>query len=127
MQRFPAVVLATASAFTLAGCASLRGGDCHAPQAYEAAVSVPSLRVPEGLSAPQNRGALKIPDVGDTARRRGPGDPCLDEPPSFFPGRPKPGAAPATAPGGENPRAADAAPAVRPPPPLTDNEDPPQP
>lgn len=127
MQRVPAMVLVTFSSLALTGCASWRE-DCHAPQAYQAAESVPSLQVPEGLSAPQNRGALKIPDVGDTARRRGPGDPCLDEPPSFFPGRPKPGARPDGAAPGDKPAAsAEQAPAVKPPPPLTNNDDPPKP
>ena len=118
MQRVVAVTLAVAGSLVLGGCASWRD-NCHAPQAYQSAEGVPSLQVPEGLSAPQNRGALKIPEVGDTARKRGPGDPCLDEPPSFFPGRPKPGTTAA-------PAAAEAAPTVKPPPP-TDNDDPPKP
>lgn len=114
-------------ALALGGCASFGDEKCHEPQEYQAAESVPSLKVPEGLSAPQNRGALKIPDVGDTARKRGPGDPCLDEPPSFYPGRPKPGLRPAAAPAGEKPAAAEPGPAVKPPPPLTNNDDPPKP
>jgi hypothetical protein len=126
MTRVSGAVLAAAASLALTGCASFRE-DCHAPQEYQAAVSMPSLQVPEGLSAPQNRGALKIPDVGDTARKRGPGDPCLDEPPSFFPGRPKPGLRPADAPAAEAPRTADPAPAMKPPPPLTNDDDPPKP
>lgn len=120
-------LLAAAASLALTGCASLGGENCHEPQDYQAATSVPSLQVPEGLSAPQTRGALKIPEVGETARKRGPDEPCLDEPPSFYPGRPKPGAGPAPMPGGEKPpAAAPQAPAANPPPPLTNNDDPPK-
>jgi hypothetical protein len=126
MPRVPSLALAAAASLTLTGCAAFRGETCHEPQAYQSAESVPSLRVPDGLSAPQNRGALKIPDVGETARPRGPGEPCLDEPPSFFPGRPKPGTASA-APAERKPGDAEPAPAVKPPPPLTSNDDPPKP
>jgi hypothetical protein len=125
MPRVPVIAVAVGASLVLTGCAAFRGENCHAPQAYQAADSVPSLRVPDGLSAPQNRGALKIPEVGETARPRGPGEPCLDEPPSFFPGRPKPGAAPATAPAERKP-AVEQAPAVTPPAP-SDSADPPKP
>lgn len=118
--------LAGVATVGLSGCASFER-NCHEPQAYERAESVPPLQVPEGLTAPQTRGALKIPDVDATARPRGPTDPCLDEPPSFYPGRPKPGAsrigtdpaAPAAAPAGPGataggPAAAGAAPTPAP-------------
>jgi hypothetical protein len=101
MSRSYGLVVAVAAALALTGCAGLRGGNCHDTQPYQLAKSVPSLQVPEGLSAPQSRNSLKIPDVDATARPRGPGDPCLDEPPSFYPGRPKPGAAPAAPPAGD--------------------------
>jgi hypothetical protein len=127
MPRVPSLALAAAASLALTGCAGFRGESCREPQAYQSADSVPSLRIPDGLSAPQNRGALKIPEVGETARPRGPGEPCLDEPPSFFPGRPKPGAGPAAAPAERKPAAAEQTPAVKPPPPLTNNDDPPKP
>jgi hypothetical protein len=83
----PVLVLVAAGA---SGCRAF-AENCHAPQEYQTAVSAPALKVPEGLSAPQTRSALKIPDIGETAKPRGRGEPCLDEPPSFYPGRPKPG------------------------------------
>lgn len=122
MARVSSLVLAAAASLALTGCASIGGENCHEPQEYQVATSVPSLQIPEGLSAPQTRGALKIPDVGDTARKRGPDEPCLDEPPSFYPGRPKPGARPAAMPGGEKPpAAAPQAPAADAPPPGNDD------
>jgi hypothetical protein len=84
----PVLLLAAAG---VSGCRAF-AENCHEPQEYQTAVSAPPLTVPEGLNAPQTRGALKIPDVPEqTARARGPDEPCLDEPPSFYPGRPKPG------------------------------------
>lgn len=79
----------------LGGCALFDGNACHEPQPYQQARSVPPLKVPEGLAAPATRTALRIPEGEPTARPRGPGDPCLDEPPSFYPDRPKPGRQPA--------------------------------
>lgn len=86
------VVLAAAIPL-LAGCGMFGGGTkrCHERQPYEAARSVPPLKSADGAPVPATRNALKIPEVAQTARERGPADPCLDEPPSFYPGRPKPG------------------------------------
>lgn len=84
-------VVAVTAAVT--GCSAF-SSSCHEPQDYQQATSVPALKVPEGLNAPPTRGALKIPDVPQAARTRGATDPCLDEPPSFYPNRPKPGAKP---------------------------------
>jgi uncharacterized lipoprotein len=82
--------------FALAGCKLMRpeSSTCHERQAYESAGSVAPLHAPEGLAQPNTRNALKIPDLpADVAPRvRGKHDPCLDEPPSFYPDRPKPAA-----------------------------------
>ena len=89
------LVLAGVAAPLLAGCGLFGGGakKCHDRQAYEQAQSVPPLKAADGTPVPATRNALKIPEVAQTAKARGPGDPCLDEPPSFNPGRPKPGQA----------------------------------
>ena len=98
MRRLIRTCLSLALALPLAACHLWGGGDtCNVRQPYDQAVSVPPLKVPEGLQAPTTRTALKIPDVQATAPKRGAKDACLDEPPSFYPGRPKPGL-PATAP-----------------------------
>jgi hypothetical protein len=57
---------------------------CNDRQAYEHAMSIPPLKTPAGLSAPDTHAALRIPDLNEPpppprSRR----DPCLDEPPSY--------------------------------------------
>jgi hypothetical protein len=42
------------------------------------------LKVPEGLSAPDTRNAVKIPEVSAAARERPKTQPCLALPPNFF-------------------------------------------
>jgi hypothetical protein len=44
----------------------------------------PPLKVPEGLSAPDTRSAVKIPELGPNARERPRTEPCLAQPPDFF-------------------------------------------
>jgi uncharacterized lipoprotein len=78
----------------LGGCKLFKGASCHEPQAYETARSVPPLQVPAGLESPATKSALKIPDLKTPERKRGATEPCLDEPPSYYPGKPRPGASP---------------------------------
>jgi uncharacterized lipoprotein len=66
---------------------------CRDAQAYEAASEVPALQVPAGLDSPSARGALKIPVLDAAERKRAAGEPCLDQPPTYYPGRPRPTAA----------------------------------
>lgn len=87
------LVLVAVAVPLLAGC-GLFGGQsrqCREKQGYEDARSVPPLKNADGTPVQATRNALKIPEVAPTAQVRGAGDPCLDEPPSFYPGRPKPG------------------------------------
>jgi hypothetical protein len=93
MNRLPTILALVAVATGVSGC-KVFAENCHEPQDYQRATSVPPLKVPEGLDAPPTRGALKIPDVPPGARARTAADPCLDESPSFFPNRPKPSAKP---------------------------------
>jgi hypothetical protein len=45
----------------------------------------PALKVPEGLSAPDTRNAVRIPDLSDHPERvRAKTEPCLAQPPSYF-------------------------------------------
>lgn len=82
----------------LGGCSwiGLGGGpdkSCHEPQAYETAQEAPSLQVPAGMDAPSDRAAIKVPPLDKPERKRAGSEPCLDEPPTFYPGRPRPGVA----------------------------------
>jgi hypothetical protein len=126
-RRLVLVAVAAGTALGIGGCRSFRE-NCHAPQEYQKATSVAPLKAPEGLAAPSTKGALKIPDVAATARARTKGEPCLDEPPSFYPDRPKPGGggkkgkkapppAPAAEPAAGAPPASPAPPPAAPPPP----------
>ena len=75
-------LLLVIAALPLAGC-KLLGGDCHKPGVYTEADSIPPLKVPPGLDAPDTRAALKVPDLTEPQRARGPNEPCLDEPPRY--------------------------------------------
>jgi len=71
-------------ALALGGCHALRGNSCNAPQVYQQAKSVPPLKIPAGLDAPETTNALRIPALSEPAPRpHTPKDPCLDAPPSF--------------------------------------------
>jgi len=57
---------------------------CHAPQSYQKSQTVPPLKVPSGLDAPDTTNALRLPTLNEPppAPRKG-SQPCLDEPPSY--------------------------------------------
>ncbi len=75
----------------LGGCKALRGGgSCNKPQPYMAARSVPPLKIPQGLDAPDTASALKLPTLNEPVAPRSKKDPCLDEPPSFKLSKPAP-------------------------------------
>lgn len=66
----------------LGGCKGLVG-NCHKPQAYSSAQSLPPLHIPVGLDGPDTRAAVRIPELNEPAAPRGKNDPCLEEPPRF--------------------------------------------
>ena len=89
MKRMKSVLkvgLVLALALTLPGCKVFRSASasCHKKQAYMAASSVPQLKIPPGLDAPDTTNALRIPDLKEPAPppRKGK-QPCLDEPPQY--------------------------------------------
>ena len=57
---------------------------CHGPQQYQKAQTVPPLKIPAGLDAPDTSSALRLPALNEPAppARKG-SQPCLDEPPPF--------------------------------------------
>jgi hypothetical protein len=106
-----------------------KNGGCTEKPFAQNTENRPLLKVPEGLSAPDTRNAIKIPDLTSPERLRTRNEPCLSRPPNYFskplnvnlPAPPKPKRwwqfwrktppPPAAAP-------AAAAPAPAPPPPL---------
>jgi uncharacterized lipoprotein len=76
-----AAVLAALCAL-LSGCASEPTCD-YSDEPYMAAGSVPSLRAPEGMSAPDRTASLVVPPAPEGEQPPGKGA-CLDRPPSYF-------------------------------------------
>ncbi|HEY6483704.1 MAG TPA: hypothetical protein VIY54_09275 [Steroidobacteraceae bacterium] len=73
----------------LSGCHPFRalkegGRSCRDANPYLAAGSIATLRIPQGLDAPDTSNALHIPQLNEPAPPpRSKTDPCLDEPPAF--------------------------------------------
>ena len=72
----------------LGGCGLFRPTfeSCEEAPGYAGARELPPLRVPEGMSAPDTRNALRIPEV--TAPARPADGRCIDAPPDFYPQQP---------------------------------------
>lgn len=69
----------------LAGCFGGDGVSCEDPKVYATSRSAPPVRVPEGLSVPDESAALQIPSGEPLAvPAEGEPMPCLEEPPDFF-------------------------------------------
>jgi uncharacterized lipoprotein len=84
MLKLNTVLPLAATALVLVACASEPTCD-YSKEPYMTAQSVPSLRAPEGLSAPDRSAALKIPPLADGAKPITAGESrCLDRPPSYF-------------------------------------------
>jgi len=58
---------------------------CAKPGVYAQAESIPPLRIPAGLQAPDTRGALHVPEVDGTPAPLPAGTTCLDQPPRYAP------------------------------------------
>lgn len=80
-------IIATLLAVILAGCKSFGGGGggCDKPREYTNSESIPTLQVPPGMDQPNTRGAMRVPELDTPERVRGPGEPCLDQPPPYAP------------------------------------------
>jgi hypothetical protein len=83
-KLLPWLMLAVLAA--LGGCRSFSA--CQSPEELaEGGKTIPPLRVPVGLEAPDTTGALRIPELNEPERPRKEDEPCLDTPPSYFPDR----------------------------------------
>jgi hypothetical protein len=82
---------------------------CHERPFIANAESRPPLKVPEGMSAPDTRNAIKIPELATAEAGHSKNEPCLAQPPKFYakaaPATAKP-AAPAAPAGATAPPAA---------------------
>lgn len=90
--RLGAAALAVLCAALLCGCATIHrwthrqpSPGCHEPPFTGNSDTRPGLKVPEGLSAPDTTGAIKIPPLSAAEAPRGKKDPCLDMPPDYGP------------------------------------------
>jgi len=89
MQRILTVLVVLALA-ALSGCRSLTA--CTGPaDVGDGGASIPPLRVPPGMVEPNQKDALVVPELNEPPRPRAANSGCMDEPPSYFPGR-RPGA-----------------------------------
>ena len=82
------LALPAAALLALGGCKTIHhmthGDSCNKPQPYMRAASIPPLRIPEGMDAPDTSHALDVPKLdAPEPPPRGRNDPCLDAPPSF--------------------------------------------
>ena len=71
----------------LCGCRSLHRltQSCNTDtDGYKQATTVPAIKVPAGIDAPDTKSALQIPVLNEPAPPPpGPKDPCLDAPPKY--------------------------------------------
>jgi hypothetical protein len=130
VRATPGALLICAVALPLlSGCALYNrvfhhGGNdaatCHERPFAANTDSRPTLTVPEGLSAPDTRNAVKIPTLNAPARAQSKSEPCLALPPKFFAAAPTPATKPASpaspAPTPPTPGTTPAPPSVAPPP-----------
>ena len=77
---------------TLGGCVfghhRNKAASCKEPVIGAEARNLPPLKVPPGLDAPDTRNSIRIPELTEPERARGPGDPCLSRPPKYVPAQP---------------------------------------
>ena len=86
------VVCACAS-LALSGCSLVRhraGTGCREAPFNANTANRPPLVVPPGLSAPDTKSGIKIPELNAPERLRGKTEPCLAEPPSYGNEPPRP-------------------------------------
>jgi len=72
---------------TVSGCHMVRAisaASCNETRSYMKEASVPPLKIPAGLDAPDTTNALRLPQLNEPEPppRRGK-EPCLDAPPPF--------------------------------------------
>lgn len=81
------VLALIAVAATLGACSRGEGLRCADDRNYAASRTAPPVRVPDGLTVPDESDALTIPPAGSPAERETvPEGRCLEQPPDYFEG-----------------------------------------
>jgi hypothetical protein len=70
------------------GCSREPTRNCEPSERYSTAGSAPPVQVPDDLSPPDERDALRLPDVDAALSRTGLPESCLETPPPFSGQRP---------------------------------------
>lgn len=81
MLRLAAAVIVLGS---LAACSRDDQILCDDTARYSTADSIPPVRIPDGLSPPDESDSLRLPPPPPDTARRSAGEPCLEQPPPFF-------------------------------------------
>lgn len=77
------IALLVLPAVLLGACRSGRPASCAKPGIYTEAQSVPPLRIPAGLEAPDTRGSMRIPALNEPEQPLPKVAPCIDAPPKY--------------------------------------------
>lgn len=83
MSRISILVAVVLAVCVIAGCGRRGEVRCEDPSRYSTSDSIPPVRVPEGLSFPDDSESLVIPPGARSARSGAEGE-CLEAPPDFF-------------------------------------------
>ena len=77
-------LLALLSVVVLTGCfSSSPDKRCGKPKEYQQSTSLPDLKIPEGLEAPDRSTSMAVP-AAPPADQAGVTSDCLDRPPDYF-------------------------------------------
>lgn len=85
--KFRAAWVLAAVVPLLSGCQTWRAitaRSCTKPRHYTLARTIPPLKIPIGLDAPDTRDSLVVPSLKGPTPPPPAGQPCLDAPPSYF-------------------------------------------
>ena len=85
--KFRAAWVLAAIVPVLSGCQAfhaLTARSCTKPRHYTLARSIPPLKIPIGLDAPDTRHSLVVPALKGPTPPPPAGQPCLDAPPSYL-------------------------------------------
>jgi uncharacterized lipoprotein len=85
MANSRTILVAMAAVCLLSSCSWWRrhGDKCREPVVPANTQNLPPLKAPPGLSAPDTRNGIKVPELPGEAKPHGKSDPCLSKPPTY--------------------------------------------